>query len=274
MKKFMTLILILVFSLSSVFYTSTFFIEESTSKLSNSLIHQQIEKQIFKITDDINSIIPIIENQQVLELVEKIEEDPRVSETVDRYAQLFISDLVSDEASLAKSINEDVQGVLYSYSNEFSDMMGDVINPDYKDRILQSVIERVDFSDYYSDLVNKVESRLSEKEVRILKSIDFYYKNLDTIRTTTLFLTLASFIVALLVNLSLVGMLGVLASQLLTSLVGHLLVHGIFKVVFERYLSAYNLNISYDLFIKVEIFLALGFVVALVLKKKVGKPRQ
>ena len=267
MKKIMTFLLILVFSVSSVLFTSSFFIEESTSELSSSLIHHQVEKQIYKMVDEINSIIPIIENKQVLELVQKIEEDPRVTETIDRYAQLFISDLVSDEAALVDNINQDVQGVLYSYSDDFSDMMGDVINPEYKDRIVQSVIEKVDFSDYYSALVNKVESRLSDKEVKILKGIDFYYKNLETIRNTTLFLATASFIVALLLNMSFIGLLWVIIVQSLTSLVGHLLAHGIFKLVFERYLSAYDLNVSYSLFVKVEIFLTGAFVLAFLLKQ-------
>lgn len=266
MKKILSLLLIIIFSISAVVYSSTFFIENSASELSTSLVEKQVEKQIYRIVDEINSIIPIVQDQQVDEVIRKIENDPRVSDTIDTYSQIFIKDLVNDESNLAQNINQDVQTLLYTYTDDFSGLMGDVITPEYKNIIIEGVIEKIDFNDYYNSLRAEVDSRLSAKETKILKLVNFFYENLDSIRSTSLLLAISSFIFSLLLNISITGILWVLILQSFASLLTHLAAHFISIQIFIRYLSAYDLSVNYSLYVNIEIFFLVILIVSLVLK--------
>ena len=271
MKKLLTLILIIVFSLSTLIYSSSFFIEQASAQLSTSLVQNQVEKQIHKVVDEINSIIPVVGNDQVEHLISTIENDPMVSETVDRYAQILIKDLAKNETNLADNINEDIHGLLYTYTDDFSDLMGDVINPVYKEQIVKNVIDKIDFNDYYDSILDKVDAQLTEKETKVLTGVNFFYENLSKIRSVSLMSAIISLVFSLLLNLSFIGVLWVLILQSSFTLLLHLAVHFGSKFVLNSYLSSYNLKLDYSLFANIEKGLLVIILVSIVLKAITNK---
>lgn len=274
MKKILTLLLIIVSALSAVSYSTSYFIEESSAELSSFIVQSELEYQIHRVVDEMNSIIPIVDNQRVEEVINVIKNDPKVKETIDRYAQIFIKDIAEDENNLSQIINSDVHSLLYSFVDDFSQLMGDFLNPQFKEDIIKSVIDKIDLSDYLNVLVAEVDSSLTYKDMKILNATNFFYQHLDVIRLTSLLIAISSFLFALLLNLSILGALFVLIYESLFILLMQLSLHLVSREVFNRYLSMFDLNLDYTLFNRIEIALSLIFILSFVLRTIVKRNKQ
>lgn len=266
MKKFITLLLIILFSISTVMYTTTIFSVKASEEISSSIAQKQIEKQIRRLVNEVNSLIPIVEDKAVDNLILKIEKDPQTSEIIDSYAKLFVSDITQNENKLAVNINDDLKVILNNYTHEFSDVFGDFITPKYKDDLIQALIDKVDVTDYYHSVLNKVEDNLGDNEIKVIKVIDFYYKNFETIRNISLLVAITSFIFALILNLSVLAVAWVLILSSLSSLLGHLSLHFGIVVALNQFLSNYKLNIDYSIFKTMELGLLLVLILSIVLR--------
>lgn len=266
MKKIITLFLIVMVAISSVIYTSTLFSVKASEEISSSIAQKQIETQIRRLVDEVNSFLPIVQDEAVDQLIEKIENDPQTSKVIDTYAKLFVNDITNNDNKLAVNMNDDLKGILNTYTEEFSDLFGDFITPQYKEGLIQALIDKVDVTDYYYSVLTKLENNLSHNEIKVIKTIDFYYENFEKIRNVSLLITLASLIFALLLNLSFLGVAWVLILSSFTSLLTHLSLHFAIVLALNRFLSNYKLNIDYNIFKTVELGLLVVLISSFVLR--------
>ena len=267
MKKIITLLLIIVSSLSVLSFTTSYFVEESSAELSSHIVKRELEKQVHRVVDEMNSIVPLLDNKRVEEVIIQINKDPKLNETIDRYTQIFIKDIAEEEKSLSQIINKDIHALLYAYTDDFSQLMGNFLSQQIKEDIIKGIIDRIDLSNHYDVLVTEVDSNLSNDEMKIMRAANFFYQHLEIIRLTTLLFAVFSLVFALLLNLSGSGFLKVLILESFFILVMHLLIHLISKKVFFRYLPIFATNLNYSLLIKVEFISLIVFLVSFLLKR-------
>lgn len=271
MKKLITLILIIVFAVSSLIYTTAVFGDKASAELSSSIVQNQIETQVHRLVDEINTIFPIVQDVNVDILLDKIEDDPKTTELIDNYTRLLVRDLAHHENNVVVNMNRDIQDILHSHTNEFSGLFENVVYPDYIDGIVTGLIDKVDVTNSYYSILNKVNDKLGAKESKVLKVLDLYYSNIETVRNTSLLLSISSIVFALLLNLSMLSMLWVVVLGSLASLLAHGGTHFILIQVFDRFFSEYNLNIDYGIFKRNEIILSLVFILSFILVSFVKK---
>lgn len=266
MKKLLTLILILIFAASSLVYTSAIFGDKASEEISSSIVQSQIETQVNRLVKEVNSVFPMVEDANVDILLKKIENDPQTSELIDNYTRLLVKDLAQNENNVVINMNQDIKDILHTHTDEFSGLFANVVYPDYIDGIVTGLIDKVDVTGSYYSILEKIDDKLSDKESKVLKMLDFYYENIESVRNTALLLSISSFVFALVLNLSLGSILWVFVLGSLTSLLAHASTHFIITMVFTRFLGDYKLNIDYGIFKRMEMILLLVFVFSIILK--------
>lgn len=262
MKKILTLLLSLVFAGSTLVYNLTSFSENVTRDLASDVVNRQVTQQINEVVMTIETIVPLNNTEAIEKLTEDLKNDKELESTITIYTKEIINDLVAGEVNESKNINSNVEKILLKHNKEFGNLMGDVINEEYKDTIVENVIKKIDFDHYYQEIINKVQTKIKPNHMKALKFINLYNNNIDLIESISLFSALSAFIFSLLINLSLKGFFNAIALNFGLSFLAHISTHYLMKTVLKDYLIRFNLTINYNLFVKIELITLIIFVVS------------
>ena len=116
MKKLMSMVLVLLFILSTLVFTNSFYVDELRTASSQAVLHKTVNTGIDTIVSEINSVVPIDPKESVEVLKTKIETDPLVNSMIDKYSLIVLHDLSNNDSET--SINEDVHLALDTYTKE------------------------------------------------------------------------------------------------------------------------------------------------------------
>ncbi|QIK69705.1 hypothetical protein G7062_05075 [Erysipelothrix sp. HDW6C] len=248
MKRLINGILIIVLMVTTFTLTSTFFIDTTSKEVSTAVVHQQLEKQVYKLVDTIQEIIPIQNDAAVETLIKRMEEDPEVSETIDKYAKQFVHDLAVAPDAITIDMNEEVQTLLLNYSNDLGDVMGDVINDKYKEVIIQEIVRRIDFNDYYKQGLGYVKDSMSPSQLSGVKLVNTVFENNETIRMMSLIVAVVTVVLMIIINIRKVWGFGTLGLGLILSGILHLIFKPIANPLIVRQISQLAGTLNYGVY--------------------------
>lgn len=272
MKRLINGILIIVLMVTTFTLTSTFFIDTTSKEVSTAVVHQQLEKQVYKLVDTIQEIIPIQNDAAVETLIKRMEEDPEVSETIDKYAKQFVHDLAVAPDAITIDMNEEVQTLLLNYSNDLGDVMGDVINDKYKEVIIQEIVRRIDFNDYYKQGLGYVKDSMSPSQLSGVKLVNTVFENNETIRTVSLIVAVVTVVLMIIINIRKIWGFGTLGLGLILSGILHLIFKPIANPLIVRQISQLAGTLNYGVYTTFGLgFLIVGgllMIVFLILKPR------
>ncbi len=255
MKKLINAIVMLLLIASTLLYTTTLFVEGSMSQVSSSLIETEIETRVYAIVDEIQQIIPVQNDEAVEKLMTGIKEDPVVNETLEKYAKTFIHDLATEEGDVNMDMNQEVQDLLLTYSDELGDVMGDIINEDYKNAIIKEVVSRVDFNDYYIKAVEKVKETVSPNQMKAVQLANTVVEQTPQFKTGSLIASIVFMIILVVLNIT----SGFGLKQIGVALILSGLIHVVLKFAAPILLSLFVPQMN-DL-LGFEIFTKIGFMI-------------
>lgn len=200
MKKILNAILMVLVVLSTLLFTTSYFVDTASQSASSTLVYMEIENRVHAIVDEIQAIIPVQNDEAVDTLIAKIQEDEHVSELIDVYAKQFIHDLASDEGHEI-DMNDEVHTLLLGFSSEFGAVMGDVINPIYKEAIIREIIVRIDFNDYYAKALDKFKATMSPSQLGLIKVTNTMSENYELYRNISIVTAILALVALIVVNL-------------------------------------------------------------------------
>ena len=262
MKKLINLILVIILVGATMTFTMSIFIEGVSRQVSTNLIQNELRRQLNIVVKEIQTVIPFDDQGAVDKLVLVLTEDEKVSEAIDRYTKRFIHNLAKNDSNAGIDINDEVQTLIMNHSEEFGGLLGDIINPVYKEVIVRLIVTRIDFNSYYLQGIQRVRTNLSPMQLRIVDGVDVMMANNDAFRQGSVILAISSAITLVLINkfkLRLVGV-GLFVSGLL-----HLIMKWLIPIVLMRKVPQLSGLLSFELFIKsTYILIPIGILIMIV----------
>lgn len=248
MKKLMSMVLVLLFILSSLVFTNSFYVDELRTASSQAVLHKTVNTGIDTIVSEINSVVPIDQKESVEVLKTKIETDPLVNSMIDKYSLIVLHDLSNNDSET--SINEDVHLALDTYTKEIADLTGDVISPQYREVLVKELVNRIDFDEIYHQKLGSLKENVSPNQMKLIKIMDYLFTNLNQIQQYSLGIAVLSLIAIIVVNLKDNRYFNTLAIALFLAAIADGLSRIILNYGLNKYASSLNINVDLPVFSK------------------------
>lgn len=262
----MTVLLSLLFTLMLVAYTGLRYAEIETKRLVEIVVVNEVEKNMTAVLDKANEFIPFEYEEQLQSMIEDIQVDENLDVFVEKYAGVFVEDVLKGSSSGKINFNAEAQKITDVYLDDFASLTSGVVRPEVQKEILKDVLSKVDFNDQYNRVIQKVSPKISPNQKDILQKSTWFLENYPMMKKILLFGMFVTALFALALNLGLPSMFGVVGLFAGFSAIAHQAAYWVFSIWGNQILRPYKITLEPHVFKHVGRYAVGIFVMSMLLR--------
>jgi hypothetical protein len=151
--------------------------------------------------EPIYALVPVEYQQEVEEIVEKIENDSSIKQLYEKQINNVLGDIINGTNSLdQEALTSEMFGVLEGYSDEITSVTEGKVTTQKLQKEFEKRIVDYDIKTYYEKVITKVQNKLSPQQMSLMKSLNLVLSYQGVIKVASVLAFLVATVLMLLVS--------------------------------------------------------------------------